>query len=218
MRNLLLFAALAVTVGCATTQDSVRRVLVTDVIHPGAERPQVRAWHLDHDWCERRIWDSTDEYQVCDPRPYLNPSTRAMYSLFRYRDGRLSAIALFVPVPCRMTGFCDHLLARTTNQRDQPIIDFKAGLVDDLARVGREGAPETDDRLTMQRRLFDALAVELEARHGQPQSTNRSRTAAVWRTPQGETIGLFLSPSGRWIIETHELPAAAVAAASPPGQ
>lgn len=205
MRRVLI-AALISALGCGGGAHSLRRTLVTDDVPAGAERARVRAWLLDHDWCQARSWESTDEYRSCERSPYLNPSTRSMYSLFRYEGGRVASIAIFVPVPCRMYGRCDRLFPHPGVRRDQPFVDPRKGLVDDLVGEGRKATPTPDPVPSMQRRLIDGLAVELEARYGAPESKNEVATAIVWRTSSGEEIGLFLAPNGQWVVETHEFP------------
>ena len=203
MRHVVGVLVLVSALGCGGTSRSVRRSLVTDNIRPGAERSKVRAWHLAHDWCQRRTWSSTDEYQVCDPHPYLDRSTPAMHALFGYAGGRARSMALFIPVPCRMYGRCDRVRPKKASSRDLPFVELETGLVADLAGRGQRSAP-TGYLPSMQRRMLDGLAEELEARYGEPIATNRKGTARIWRTPRHEIVGLFLSPNGTWVVETHE--------------
>jgi hypothetical protein len=50
------------------------RPLVVDNVPYGANRSDIRAWHLHHGWCMGRVWATTDEFVRCDERPEANPT------------------------------------------------------------------------------------------------------------------------------------------------
>src|SRR5690242_12594052 len=50
------------------------RPLVVDDTPYGANRRDIRAWHLRHGWCMGRVWAMTDEFVRCDERPEANPT------------------------------------------------------------------------------------------------------------------------------------------------
>jgi len=185
-----------------------RRPLVTDHLPFQAARQTVRTWHAQHGWCLRRVWPSTDEFVVCDQvHPYLDLRTPPMYSMAKYDPASLSiAYATFTPVPCRMYGRCDKIYGRTVYQAEHDFVDHQHGLYDQLAERGQ--ASSSDDQPiglpSMQRRMHDALAVELRQRYGAPSWQDPHRYGEIWDMP-GNTVGLFVGGRGAWVIETHEM-------------
>jgi hypothetical protein len=181
------------TLAACASSNSVRRALVTDNIHPGEARAVVLAWHDAHNWCRGHSGDGLDEFMACHVA-MLEPHTPAVESLVEYKDGRVDALAVLAPVPCRLTGFCDHV-----NPSEQLDPGYRPGgsWVRELAQTGIHTVPP-DEIPPMHRRLLDAMEVELDHRYGQPAWANSARSAMTWAAPDGEHIALFLSAGGGW--------------------
>lgn len=193
--------AAVVTAACGPLDRSGARPLVTDGTQLGATRADVKTWHLAHDWCVGRTWASSDEYVTCAPRAYEGQASDRLRSYFRFDGGRQTASAVYAPVPCTRKD-CRRPMGVDTALEGPPFVAFDAGLVARPTSAGR------DDALAIelpadQRRLLDALALELERRYGPPDWTSPTGTARVWYEG-GERIGLFLSRDGLWTVETHE--------------
>jgi hypothetical protein len=201
-------------IGCYVAppeQPPGRRPLVTDQLPYYFKRDAVRAWYEHNDWCMRRTWPTTDEFVVCNRKPYLNESTPPMYTLARYdAEDRVVAFATFTPVPCRMHGHCDQIRGRTVYASEHDFVDHSMGLHEQLANRGRAVEPHEEQLPSMQQRMFDALVVELHNRFADPTWQDPRRYGMTWSTRTSE-VGLFVAGSGGWIVETHELSGA------PPG-
>ena len=204
-------ALVLTALGCAsepqvtpTTRAHYTRPLVTDQLPFMYERANVRARELANDWCLRRYWPHSDEFVVCNPRPYINQSTPPMVTIVRYdATDRAQAYAVFTPVPCRMYGKCD-VSMDTQNVWELDFVDHSAGLRGGLIFIG-ENAKHNDDALwSMQQRTVDALTVELANRFGRPVWSDPHQYGAVWQTATSD-IGLFVMATGEWVVETHEL-------------
>lgn len=206
--NRVLITLAVVAIGCeaepVAQHPGGRRTLVTDNIPLGTDRATVRSWHDAHDWCARRTWPSTDEFRICNNHEYLNLTTPPMYTLVGFARDRAISYAVFVPVPCRLDGQCDRLIGRTFYPPERGLVDDWHGLVDHLADAGRRIELPDAPLPEMQRLAFDELAAELDQRYGPPAWQDARRAAMVWSTPS-EQIGLFVTWTGRWIVETHEL-------------
>lgn len=214
MQRFSLALAVAVIAACHTTPEPatpVARPLVTDQLPYLVSRADVRAWHGNHGWCLRRTWPSTDEFVVCDAiHPYMNLRTPPMYAMARYDDtGRSIAYATFTPVPCRMYGRCDRIYGRTVYAGEHDFVDHWTGLRDNLAEIGRSESTQPVGLPSMQRRMVDLLAGELDRRFGAPSWRDPHDYGQTWETPTSE-IGLFVGGNGGWIVETHELRSGAV--------
>jgi hypothetical protein len=193
----------SVALGCVlaaacASSNSVRRSLVTDDLHYDEPRDDVRAWHDAHGWCQRVSGDVLDDFTACHVA-MLAPHTPPVESLVEYREGRVEAFAVFVPVPCRVTGRCDQM-SRSTGPRWLP----RPGesFVHYMADLGLHQVPP-DEIPSMQRQTLDALEVELDHRYGPPIWSNAVRSAMRWNAQQGEHIALFLDARGYQVIETH---------------
>jgi hypothetical protein len=207
------FAAVALVsvVGCASTpqvtaetEPQYTRPLITDQLPFRAERAAVRAQQDQNDWCLRRTWDHSDEFQICDKHPYLNRSTPPMITVVRYDShDRATAYAVFTPVPCRMYGRCDQQLD-AHNIVEWELVDHDYGLRGDLVYIGENADHRDEPLLSMQQRMVDALTVELAKRFGKPVWRDRHQYGAAWATATAD-IGLFVIGDGGWVVETHEL-------------
>jgi hypothetical protein len=186
---------LFVLAACASP-NSLRRVLVTDNLHAGDARAEVESWHEQHQWCRGVSSDIVDEFVACDA---ASAQAGAEESLVEYRDGKVDAVAMLVPVPCRGTGACDH---RKASERLDPIYQPGEPLVRDITEIGRYSVPE-EDIPPMQQRMLDSLERELDQRYGRPEWWNASRSAMTWSAPDGEHIALFLNGINGWVVETH---------------
>src|SRR4051812_6724399 len=170
-------AMLFVLAACATqSQEQVtaqnrpqyRRPLVTDSVPFLAERARVRAYMSDHDWCAKRTWPHSDEFEYCDRHPYLNRSTPPADTIVAYNAAdRVTTFAVFTPVPCRMYGHCDSL-TEFENVRERDFVDHDHGLRADLVVVGESAKHRDEELMSMQQRMVDALTVELADRFGAP--------------------------------------------------
>jgi hypothetical protein len=108
-------------------------------------------------------------------------------------------MAVFSPVPCRVTGFCDRAnVPDTFDARYAP----GGSRLGKLASAGLHRDPP-DEVPTMQRRMLGALEVELDTRYGPASWHNDAGSAMTWLAPHGEHIGLFLDDTGDLVIETH---------------
>ena len=210
-RTSLAILVVAVMAGCHSSSEpqmpsEAQRPLVTDALPYQVSRADVRAWHDKNGWCLRRHWPNTDEFVVCDAiHPYMNPSTPPMYAMARYDDaGRSIAYATFTPVPCRMTGRCDRIPGRTVYSAEHDFVDHWSGLRDNLAAIGRAAPEEPVGLPSMQRRMVDLLAGELDRRYGAPSWRDPHDYGQTWETPKSD-IGLFVGGNGTWIVETHEM-------------
>jgi hypothetical protein len=196
MRLLMVVWLLA---SCVPEQLPAHRPMVVDAIPYGANRAEIRAWHLAHGWCIRRVWPTTDEFVRCDLRPEANPTFPAVFSMIRYDAAGWSiSYAVFAPV--------QHIFNFMPFERlldpDHELVDPAEGLYLDLADRGRAiERPRANPRLRT-RRLFAALADELDQRCGKP--TWKSAWGETWQTKRTE-LGLFVASNGHWIIETHEV-------------
>jgi hypothetical protein len=186
------------TLAACASSNSVRRALVTDNLHPGEERATVAAWHDAHQWCRGVSLDTVDEFLACHVA-MMEPHTPAVESLVEYKDGRVDALAVLVPVPCRVTGFCDHV---HPTQHLDPLYRPGGWLIREIASVGLHLDPP-DEIPSMQQRTLDAMEVELDHRYGAPVFANAKRSAMTWSAPDGEHIALFLDGNGGWVVETH---------------
>jgi hypothetical protein len=188
------FLAFLLALAACASPNSLRRVLVTDNLHVGEERAEVLSWHEQHQWCHGVSSDVVDEFRACDAG-----QAGAVESLVEYRDGRVDAVAMLVPVPCRGTGACDHLKA---SERLDPIYQPGEPLVRDITEIGEYLVPE-EDIPPMQQRMLDSLERELDQRYGRPAWWNATRTAMTWSAPDGERVALFLNGINGWVVETH---------------
>jgi hypothetical protein len=200
MRASLVVFLLAACAG--SSSNSVRRSLVTDDLHPGEARAVVTAWHDAHQWCKGDTSDTIDEFRACHVAMYTAPPVE---SVVEYKDGRVDALAVLVPVPCRITGFCDHV-----RQGDNPIHEAAGSLLHRIEDVGVRQTADTeletvfeDDIPSMHQRTLDAMEVELDHRYGAPTWANAKRSAMTWAPADGEHIALFLDERGGWVVETH---------------
>jgi hypothetical protein len=186
------------------TRPQYQRPLVTDQLPFLAHRQWVRARLSRHDWCQRRTWPHSDEFVICDKRPYLDRSTPPMFSVVAYdSEDRTTAYAVFTPVPCRMYGRCDRL-GEGANVMEYDFVDHDRGLRSGLVLVG-ENAEHLDQELgSMQQRMVDALTVELSTRFGSPVWRDRHHYGTAWSTENSD-VGLFVVGNGEWVVETHEL-------------
>jgi hypothetical protein len=210
MRIALALVAVAV-IGCGSGPEPqspgvTDRPLVTDSLPYQVSRADVRAWHGKNGWCLRRTWPMTDEFVVCDAiHPYMNLRTPPMYSMARYDTGdRSIAYATFTPVPCRMYGRCDRIFGRTVYPAEHDFVDHWSGLRDNLVAIGRAEPQEAVGLPSMQRRMVDLLADELDRRFGAPTWRDPHDYGQTWHTRTSD-VGLFVGGSGTWIIETHEM-------------
>jgi hypothetical protein len=179
------------------------RPLVTDKMPLLSDREQVRGYFGANDWCERRTWPQSEEFAICDPHPYLNRSTPPMFAIVRYDQNRATAFAVFTPVPCRMYGRCDALL-EATNVAEYDFVDHEHGLRHGLVPIGQMAEHHDDPLPSMQQRMVDGLAQELDRRFGPRVWRDPHDYGSAWSTPT-EDIGLFVVGHGRWVVETHEL-------------
>jgi hypothetical protein len=177
------------------------RPLVVDDTPYGANRRDIRAWHLRHGWCMGRVWAMTDEFVRCDERPEANPTDPPIFTLIRYDDAGWSiSYAVFTPVPFAW-------LLRSNEapfNPDHELLDPQGegmfvDLADRLRAIDRQGDPRRYANL-----LFDALAPELDRRCGRRTWQADRDFGATWQTKRTE-IGLFVSSNGHWVIETHEI-------------
>ncbi|MBX3159210.1 MAG: hypothetical protein KF773_24795 [Deltaproteobacteria bacterium] len=208
---------MAFVVGCNVGPSTLptQRPLVADQLPYLVDRADVQRWFLRNDWCRRRTWAQTDEFVICNPRPYLNPTTPAMYTLARYDDeGRVVAFAVFTPVPCRMYGRCDGILGRTFYAAEDEFVDRSNGLRQHLADRGRAVEPQRVGLPDMQQRMFDALTAELGHRFGRPTWQDDLRYGVTWASRTSE-VGLFVAGNGGWLVETHEIRGAPPGAVRP---
>jgi hypothetical protein len=196
MRAPLAFLLALLSFGACASPNSLRRVLVTDNLHAAEARAEVVSWHEQHQWCRGVSTDIVDEFLACDA---ASARAGAVESLVEYRDGRVDAIAMLVPVPCRGTGSCDHLKA---SEKLDPIYRPGEPLVRDITDIGRYLVPE-EDIPPMQQRMLDSLELELDHRYGPPEWKNATRSAMAWSAPDGEHITLFLNGINGWVVETH---------------
>src|SRR5262249_35195910 len=95
---------------------------------------------------------------------------------------------------------------RTVYSGEHDFVDHQHGLYDHLADRGRAAEPQAVGLPSMQRRMRDALAVELNQRYGAPAWSDPHRYGTTWSMP-GSEIGLFVGGSGAWVSETHEMTA-----------
>jgi hypothetical protein len=187
----------------AVPEVKTHRSLVTDQLPYHLERDKVRAWHAANDWCIRRVWPQTDEFVVCNTQ-YINLKTPPMYSMASYDvEGKTIAYATFTPVPCRMYGRCDGVF-RTVYASEHEFVDHSNGLYPHLAERGRGDDTAAIQLPSMQLKMFDALAVELDRRFGAPEWQDPHRFGATWMTTSS-VIGLFVAGNGGWVVETHEM-------------
>src|SRR4051812_36927642 len=91
-------------IGCASEPQTVKvrwqpksgRPLITDSLPFLAERALVHAYMRDHDWCQQRTWDHSEDFAICDDHPYLNQSTPPMHTIIGYDSSeRATAYAVF---------------------------------------------------------------------------------------------------------------------------
>jgi len=188
----------AATAACGPVDRSMKRPLVIDETPLGTPRAEVKRWHLEHDWCEGRTWDASDEFRACQDG---GSADGRAYSLFRFEGAGLVAAAVYTPVVCTRND-CRTPLGIDTELEGPPFVAMKEGLVATPTDAGREAAPDMEVPAD-QRRLLDALKVEIEARMGPPAWSNGHETAMVWNG-NGEAAGLFLTTDAMWVVETHQ--------------
>jgi hypothetical protein len=195
-------ATLVTLVGCGGSQAALRRPLVTDQTPLGTPRDQVRAWYAAHDWCP-----DTSELVVAPRGPHdlVHPCNgpdqfRIRTALTYDRDARLAMAWVYVLVPEDRSSRAVPSWPRVGPQlstRFEPGPGADARSRAPLrAPPDRVYEPRTSDE--MSDRVFEALAVELRARYGDPHSTRNG--VPEWRYRRE---AIYLVPMGAWIVEFH---------------
>lgn len=193
---------------CGPLDRSGRRPLVIDVTPLGTSRAGVKAWHLDNDWCGARTWEQSDEYVTCAPRAYRpgggsRSGDERIRSFFHFTGETMDASVVFAPVVCTHTD-CNLRLGVDGWKAGPPFIVFGAGLIATPTTAGRDAA-QSYEMPGDQRRLLDAMKLELVRRYGEPDWTSANGAAMTWHQPTDE-IGLFLAADALWTVETHQVP------------
>ena len=173
------FAMVLSACGSAASS-SMRRSLVTDYLHHGELRDDVIAWHDAHRWCRGPTSGGFDVFEACHVA-MLDRHAPPVAVKVEYLDGFAVAVEVLVPVPCRVTGFCDRM--PSPSELESP-----------------------GDVPSMQRKTLDALEVELDARYGTPSWLDPAHTRMRWLTLTGETIVLALDARGASVDEVHLFP------------
>ena len=137
----VLVATMVTLVGCGGT--SIRRPLVTDETPLGTPRERVLAWHAENGWCrDEAPHPAADHQEVEWVRPCTGPDRHRLSTMLVFSSGdalELALVTVSVPPPSAVPPRTN-VLGRSNR------------------RSGRDLAID----------VMEALASELEARHGAP--------------------------------------------------
>lgn len=196
-------AVLVTLVGCGGT--SLRRPLVTDETPLGTPESEVRAWYAKNGWCARtkpaRWGDKVLLYQPC-----AGPDRARIATVLRFKDdGSLYAAWVYAKVPrdeAPASGppYDPHrsgIPAKPIGVRYEPGSSADRE-IEPLVHRRPLNSYGSGDRRDLAIELLEALAFEIEARHGD--GDQRSPGLRSWKTRR-EWILLYVQRG--WVVEAH---------------
>jgi hypothetical protein len=201
-----ILATLVTLVGCGGSQANLRRPLVTDQTPLGAPRATVDVWYAENGWCGGRReapgWQArgivVEQYSPCK-----GPDHRRITALLFFdRDERLAMASVYVLVPPDDSPATEEPLyfgvaAPAIGVRYEPGSVRERPRREALRRRPREVHRDRSSS-DMGLAVLDALAFEIEARHGEGE---RPAPVLRWWTTNREVI--YMHVEGPWVIETH---------------
>jgi hypothetical protein len=192
-------AVLVTLVGCGGT--SLRRPLVTDQTPIGTPEAEVRAWYAKNGWCadaKPARWGD----KVLFYRPCTGADRQRVATVLRFKeDGTLYAAWVYARVP---PGAAPGRPSGPISSGDpSPKIGVRHEPGSAGERPARSPLRRPPDRSYEAPsdpaiELVDALAFEIEARHGDGEAY--SPEVRAWNTRR-ETIMLYVQEG--WVVEAH---------------
>jgi hypothetical protein len=189
-------ATLFTLVGCGGT--SLRRPLVTDETPLGTPREEVRSWYALNGWCEesRPIPTTRD---VVMYRPCGGEDRRRIATVLRFaEDGTLYAAWVYAKVPSPDSTPIRIDMPQTMKVYSGPISIRERPMSPYMQTDASVRRPRPEERDEASEQLVDALAMEIEARHGKGEEV--APFVRSWKT---EREWILMYAQGTWVVEAH---------------